>query len=251
MLLKLYYKLFTTVFNGDCTVYDRYKWLDRYIPPVNDNHTLLDVGCGNGTTLFLGASKGYHSTGLTWSDDDSNRIQRKIDIINPKKNINIIVHDIRKLNDLTFEKFNIITCTETIEHIIDEKKLIKTLSNYLQDKGLLFITTPNLFFEFNGKDENGPFTKNYEDGNHVVRGYTIGYLENILKKHNIIIIKKFYITGPFSKFLLRLSRKLEHFFYKPIFIILSIFFHRLDRIFFKNNDSNYSIGIIAQKLEIQ
>lgn len=250
MLIKLYYKLFTTVFNGDCTVYDRYKWLDRYIPPVNDNHTLLDVGCGNGTTLFLGASKGYESTGLTWSEEDANKIQSKINIINPKKNIDILVHDIRELNDLTFDKFNIITCTETIEHIINEKKLITVLSGYLQDKGLIFITTPNLFFKFNGKDENGPFTRNYEDGNHVVRGYTVNYLEKILEKNNIFIIEKFYITGPFSKLLLKLSRKLDYFFFKPLFIILSIIFHRLDKIFFRDNDSNYSIGIIAQKIEI-
>ena len=74
-----------------------------------------------------------------------------------------MVQDLREINNLKLPKFNIITCTETIEHIIDEKKLIQNISNLLVDKGLLFLTTPNLFFKFKDKDEDGPFTKDFED----------------------------------------------------------------------------------------
>ena len=45
--------------------------------------------------------------------------------------------------------------------------------------------------------------------NHVVRGYTFAYLEKVLKKNKMVIVKKHYITGPLSKFLLKISRKLN------------------------------------------
>lgn len=249
MLLKLYYKVFNTVFNGDCTVYDRYKWLSRYLPPTNDKHNLLDIGCGNGTSLFLASEKGYKSMGITWSQVDKNKIYEKIKLINPINNIDVLVQDVRELNYQKLPTFNIITCTETIEHIIDEKKLIKNISNLLVDKGLLFLTTPNLFFKFKDKDEDGPFTKDFEDGNHVVRGYTFAYLEKILKKNKMVIVKRHYITGPLSKFLLKISRKINLKFFKPLWIILTIIFHFFDIIISNNDDANYSIGIIAQKFE--
>lgn len=249
MLLRIYYKLFGTVFNGDCTVYDRFRWLSRYIPPTNDKHKLLDIGCGNGTTLFLASDKGYESIGITWSENDRNKIFEKVKIIKPIKKINVIVNDIKNLNLIKLEKFDVITCTETIEHIIDEKKLIKSISKLLNDKGLLFLTTPNLFFTFHDRDEDGPFTKRKEDGNHVVRGYTFPYIENILKSNNCLIVDKFYITGPFSKFLLKMSRNLNFIIFKPFFIIFSLIFSKIDQILFNECKSNYSIGIIAQKFK--
>ena len=60
---------------------------------------------------------------------------------------------------------------ENIEHIIDSDKLIKDISDLLNDHGLLYLTTPNILY----RDIYGdtPTKKPpIEDGGHVIRGYS-------------------------------------------------------------------------------
>ena len=55
------------------------------------------------------------------------------------------------------KKYDLITCTEVIEHLYNSKKLLKDCYNLLNDNGILIITTPNnqnwfsrLYFLLNG-----------------------------------------------------------------------------------------------------
>ena len=58
-----------------------------------------------------------------------------------------MVHDARQLDKFKVEKkFDVIINSENIEHIIDDQKLINDISYLLNKNGLLYLTTPNLFF---------------------------------------------------------------------------------------------------------
>ena len=137
-----------------------------------------------------------------------------------------------------------------IEHIINDKKLLEDISNLLNKKGLLYLTAPNLSYSlfFTKEETYGIPTSGVEDGGHIVRGYTFEKLEKILEKNNLFTIHKSYIGGPFSRFLLSISRKFSHKIFKVFYIPLSIVFQKIDHVFFINNVNNLSVAIIAKKI---
>ena len=246
---KLFFKIFGLAFNGDCAMYDRYVWLKKNLVILNENSRLLDVGCGNGWTLFIGQEMGFkNSIGLSWDEEDLQRIKSRT---NNFENIELRVGDARKLGELEIDgKFDAIINAENIEHIINSDKLIKDISNLLNDGGLLYLTTPSILYKNIYKDSlvNNPPV---EDGGHVIRGYSKERLEKILKKNNLHIISVDYLSGKFSRNLLNFQRLIpSKIFSKIITIPLSILFNFLDNIFFKNDINNISIAIVAEKIDV-
>ena len=164
-----------------------------------------------------------------------------------------VVYDARQLDKFKVEKkFDVIINSENIEHIIDDKKLINDISSLLNKNGLLYLTTPNLFFSlfFIKEEPYGIPTSGVEDGGHVVRGYTFEKLEKMLEKNSLFTIHKSYIGGPFSRFLLSISRIFSYKIFKVFYIPLSIVFQKIDHVFFKNNEKNLSLAIIAKKNDL-
>lgn len=109
------------------------------------------------------------------------------------------------------------------------------------------MTTPNILYR---KLLEDTIVKEFpvEDGNHVVRGYSIIKLEKILKKYNLFIISKTILSGPFSMALIDLDRKYHFLYLRLIMIPFVIIANILDRVFFKNNQNNLSLAIIAEKI---
>lgn len=99
--------------------------------------------------LELGYSKGGLLDNLKEYD---NLNKFALDLFNKKtpEEITYYKHDINKgLPDFNSTKFDIIFAGEVIEHIIDDEKFLKDIYNILNNKGLLILTTPNLFFLLN------------------------------------------------------------------------------------------------------
>jgi len=189
-----------------------------------------------------------NSIGLSWDEKDLQRLKSRT---NNFENIELRVGDARKLDELEIDgKFDAIINTENIEHIINSDKLIKDISNLLNDGGLLYLTTPSIIYKNIYKDsliKNPPV----EDGGHVIRGYSKERLEKILKKNNLHIISVDYLSGKFSRNLLNFQRLIpSKIFSKIITIPLSILFNFLDNIFFKNDINNISIAIVAEKIDV-
>ena len=250
---KILIKIFGVVFNGDNTLFDRYQWLKDNLITPKENSNLLDVGCGNGWAVFLATQKGYKSTGLTWSEEEVKKLKRSSKLLNlPVKSM---VYDARQLDKFKVKKkFDVIINSENIEHIIDDKKLINDISNLLNKNGLFYLTTPNLFFSLffikHALLIEGPYgipASGVEDGGHVVRGYTFEKLEKMLEENGLFTIHKSYIGGPFSRFLLSISKMFPYKIFKVFYIPLSIVFQKIDHVFFKNNVKNFGVAIIAKK----
>ena len=245
---KIIFKIFGAVFNGDCAMYDRYVWLNKNLIVLNENSNFLDIGCGNGWSLFIARKFGFKNIiGLSWSKNDLEKISERE---NNLKNIELKIADARKLDTIEFhKKFDAIVNAENIEHIIDAEKLIYDISNILNNGGLLYLTTPNLLY----KKIYGETPIKYppvEDGGHVVRGYSREKLESICLKNKLKIISVDYIGGKFSRTLLNIQRNLPYKIIQKIFTIpLTIIFNYLDNIFFKDHKNNFTIAIIAEKMD--
>jgi len=256
-LENIFIKIFGVIFNGNCAVYDRYIWLKNNLIILNDNCKVLDIGCGNGWALFLARKKGYGTyifkeiVGLSNEDHALKKIEYREKIIFGQNYINLINSNIKNLTEnFKDKKFEIVINLENIEHVIDDEKLINDISNVIKPGGLLYLTTPNLFYKELYKDE---IIKNVkiEDGGHVVRGYTFSNIKDLLKKYDFQIVKEEYLTGPLSIRLYSFQRFFLNKYVNLFLIPLIVIFNFIDRIFFPNYNNSHSIAVIAQKKYIR
>ena len=136
--------------------------------------SLLDIGCGTGKNLtsFLKFSEAY---GI---DSSMEAIQFCL-----KRGLtNIALRDLSKdqLSENPFgKKFDFITMLDVIEHIEEDVQYLSTISNWLTDGGLLFLTAPAYQWLWSGEDYVS----------HHVRRYSQKRLQEIVQKAGFVIEK--------------------------------------------------------------
>lgn len=101
-----------------------------FVPPPA---TIVDVGAGNGSFVFLSEKAGYKAEGLELS-------QKQIDFA--KSHLN--VHLQKEFLD-SFSKYNydIVTAFNVIEHVPAPKQFLYSLREHARRSGFVCITTPN------------------------------------------------------------------------------------------------------------
>jgi SAM-dependent methyltransferase len=114
---------------------------------------------------------GYHTLGIGWEGPDLEKAKKRAAAFGSSARFE--VQDVRSLSaryDLK-ECFDVATCFETIEHIIDDLEVMRSLANSLRPGGRLVLTTPNQEYIPMDAGDAGPFSE-IEDGQHVRKGYT-------------------------------------------------------------------------------
>jgi 2-polyprenyl-3-methyl-5-hydroxy-6-metoxy-1,4-benzoquinol methylase len=193
----------------------------------------LDAGCGIGLYSFELKKIGFNVTGV---DIEKDKIETAKKIAKKsKKNINFLVQDLTNLK--IKERFDLIICSDVLEHIKEDKNALENISKVLNKEGKLILTVPNL---------NKDAKKEYKRFGHVRPGYTKKELIQILEKNNLKPIKIKYFSSKISLIAFKLNEKL----YKnPLF--LAFFFYPLYLLTFLNftkKEKNNSILIVAEKL---
>jgi 2-polyprenyl-3-methyl-5-hydroxy-6-metoxy-1,4-benzoquinol methylase len=98
---------------------------------------VLDVGCGNGSIAFAVASLGCDVLGV---DVNSSSIERAREANRfPNARFAVVPGDEFDLAD----RYDLIICSEVLEHLYRPQRLLNTMTRLLKDDGLLFITVPN------------------------------------------------------------------------------------------------------------
>lgn len=99
---------------------------------------VLDIGCGNGIiSINLGAA-GFNVTGV----DVSEKAIEVAKSQNPFENVTFQVLPAEELVNFT-RKFDVIVCSEVLEHLEDPASLVKEISKNLKEEGILIVTVPN------------------------------------------------------------------------------------------------------------
>lgn len=149
----------------DLTIRKRAGYL-KYIR----NQKVLDIGCGdNGYIAYLLYRQGNEVMGIDKRKEaveSSRRMHPEIQF----EQINL--NDLRMLN----MKFDIVVCMEVIEHIIEDKQLLRNIHSKLNDGGKLLLTTINS----SSKNARETRVSKTEDGGHIRAGYSKGELDLIL-----------------------------------------------------------------------
>lgn len=97
---------------------------------------VLDAGCGYG--FFLSAlGKGWDKYGIEYSNFLVERLKNGRERINIRQG---------RLEDRHFDDglFDLIFCSDVMEHVADPLTIIKRFYSYLKKDGILIITTPNI-----------------------------------------------------------------------------------------------------------
>ena len=180
-------------------VWDRWRWLSRRVRKSRADEYLLDVGCGSGAFTIGMAKRGYQSLGLSW-DEANQRIAESRARAAGASKANFDICDVRLLaerQDL-FNCFDIIICSENIEHIVDDLALMKAMAHCLKPGGRLLISTPYIPRWPWSSQDYGPFPK-IEDGRHVRRGYNRVMLTELCNHAGLLVEEISFISGPISQ----------------------------------------------------
>jgi SAM-dependent methyltransferase len=168
-ILKSPFSFFTLI-HGDTMVLDRWLWLKSRLPSTLNKERLIDLGCGSGAFSINSALRGYNVVGLSYDAKNNYKAtQRTKDF--SALNCVFYTSDLNELESFSKTKnwlntFDICINFENIEHMLDDKKLIKNIFDILKPGGRLLITAPSHICS-----DPGPFSIT-EDGGHVRRGYS-------------------------------------------------------------------------------
>ena len=112
--------------------------LDKYLKP---RMTILDIGCGVGTVDIYLASRGYKVMGI---DISTNAIS-----IARKNALNLGVSGNVKFKTINFNNmsikgmFDVVICSEVLEHLKDDKSTVDKIRKHLKSGGIVIASSPS------------------------------------------------------------------------------------------------------------
>lgn len=174
----------------------RHKWFIRFLTDNLHkynfkNSNILDVGCGNGNLLLafqeLGAKQLY---GIDYSDLSQKKINHTIHYTKVDLNTQSPLHKVYKN-----KQFDIIACTETLEHLFDPENVLNYIIQQTKTGGYILITVPldtNIATRIRmlfGQNIHDPFCV----GSHIKFFKAKGFLDILKQKRNIHIIAKEFL----------------------------------------------------------
>lgn len=191
-------------FQGDPLVGDRARWLARHLRPGPGR--VLDAGCGNGAFSFAAARRGNAVVGLTFADFEVTKDARRAALLGVADRVTFRQFDLRGLDAATdLGAFDQVIALEVIEHILDDRKLVRDLAARLKPGGRLLLSTPYKHY----RRLPGEKLSETEDGGHVRWGYTHEELRELFTAAGLEVEREDYLAGVASQKITAAMRVLE------------------------------------------
>lgn len=116
------------------------KIIDKLIKN-NKSLKILDYGCGVGTLSLYLADKGHFLTGVDISSNAINSAKKNSRAIGLEKNSKF--YTLNEWNNLKKSNYyDLIISLEVIEHVENDRYLLKSFNDYLKHNGYLLLSTP-------------------------------------------------------------------------------------------------------------
>lgn len=216
----------------------RYKRIADLVN-VTDGKYLLDVGCGIGLLDLLIANKDIVGVDIDRKNIIEARRIRKTTKLGPNR-----IHTL--VADLHFppfkEKFDLVICSEVLEHLTYDKRALAALLSVINEGGLLLITLPNaLRLEFLQLFSLSLRPRRMYPGH--IREYRVSDAYALIGAFPLRIEKIIGVYFDFPLFhifnlllsrvprSLRFSAKFRFFGYKALYQIYATFWMALERLF--------------------
>jgi len=189
----------------------RYRILIRLMKKHNLSGSLLDCGCGAGV-LLTHIHKMNRFKELSGSDFSEEAV-----LLAKMKGHDVFQADLTKIETFSGKKFDVIICSEVIEHIMDDNLALNNLYKLLLPQGRLLVTVPY----------SNEYWSQHDDFSGHVRRYSAGELKEKISSANFQIVE-YFIWGRvfyalYHKYLIRQSpRKIMNYTTKSKLIIKKI-----------------------------
>ncbi len=179
-----------TVLHGDAAVFDRWLWLRKHI--LRGPRRTLDAGCGTGAFAMYAAKAGNEVVGISFHPRENEVAARRARILG-LTNIRFVTGNLGELSAMraALGSFDQVICFETMEHIMDDRKLLRDLASILRPGGRLLLTVPHLHYH----RMPGDSISKVEDGRHVRWGYTPEQLRKMFEEVGLKVQTTEYLTG--------------------------------------------------------
>ncbi len=195
----------------------RYKILPKYF--LKGDITTLDAGCGNGCLAYAAYKNGNN---VTWVSFEDALIERNRDFYNflnvDSNRLCFKIPNLYKVEELGC-KFDQTICSETLEHIKDDKQIIKSFYNILNAKCVLHLCCP---YSLHPEHCRGRVNE-LEDGGHVRDAYTQESYEELLKSNGFKIVEYVGIGSPILVTLDNFIRSISSTFGELFFMPFSLY----------------------------
>lgn len=194
--------------HGDPLILDRWRFVKRHIPRTRNGESVFDVGCGSGAFTLNVARRGYRATGLSWNERNQAVAKQRARLCGLASSTDFPIGDARELDRLEDHKgrYDYVLSLENIEHLLDDRKLMRDLAECLKPGGWLVLSTPNKDYRAITPVDDGPFSRE-EDGWHVRRGYTAAMLRELAEDAGLTVEEIGGCSGFLSQKLAELQRR--------------------------------------------
>lgn len=208
--LKEFYEERAGNYLPDDSNYNRIDKIRKIVDsvPLKQNLRVLEVGCGNGYILKkIQEKRNVEMYGFDLSE-------KKVEMA---KKVGIIakVHDATKKFPYEDNFFDVVVCSEVLEHLFFPEECIMNINRCLKKDGILIITTPNLAFlwsRFSLLLRGTTEYIDYEFEKEHIRFYTQMSLTNMVERCGLKVVNfmgaGFFIGIPFLK---RYSKTVKNF----------------------------------------
>jgi 2-polyprenyl-3-methyl-5-hydroxy-6-metoxy-1,4-benzoquinol methylase len=149
--------------------------------------SLLDVGCGAGIALrHLSAATSGKITRYVGIDLAAERLHQRYRNV---RDIDVAFHNVDLDDPWDFGAFDVVWCSEVIEHLMDDAGQIAKMKQALKPGGMLLITTPCLDFVQHIGALFPPILKTsaVQDGGHVRHGYRFEDLVRLATEAGLVV----------------------------------------------------------------
>ena len=129
---------------------DRYQAIDPDRLDLRPNSRLLDVGCGTGRHLLELSRHPATLVGLDFARDDLRVMRYILDLTEKERPVAATMHAVQGDGErLPFpdDAFDQVICTETLEHVPDDRAILCELMRVLKPGGVLAVSVPDEYSE--------------------------------------------------------------------------------------------------------